>query len=57
MGLCSRSYIVEKREEVIYNENGAHIAANNNEFLNVIRDNALSTDDERVVIVDNIKDK
>lgn len=50
-------YIVEKAGGVMYNENGAHIAANNNEFLNVIRDNALSTDDERVVIVDNIKDK
>lgn len=34
-------YIVEKAGGVIYNESGAHIAANNNEFLQVIKDSSI----------------
>jgi len=47
-------YIVEKAGGVIYNDNGAHIAANNNEFLQVIKDSATLNNDEKVIVV---KDK
>ena len=47
-------YIVEKAGGVIYNDNGAHIAANNNEFLQVIKDTASLNNDEKVIVV---KDK
>jgi len=47
-------YIVEKAGGVIYNDNGAHIAANNNEFLQVIKDSASLNNDEKVIVV---KDK
>ena len=45
---------VEKAGGVIYNDNGAHIAANNNEFLQVIKDSATLNNDEKVIVV---KDK
>ncbi len=47
-------YIVEKAGGVIYNDSGAHIAANNNEFLQVIKDSASLNNDEKVIVV---KDK
>lgn len=47
-------YIVEKAGGVIYNDNGAHIAANNNEFLQVIKNSATLNNDEKVIVV---KDK
>ena len=47
-------FIVEKAGGVIYNENGAHIATNNNEFLQVIKDSASLNNDEKVIVV---KDK
>lgn len=47
-------YIVEKAGGVIHNDNGAHIAANNNEFLQVIKDAASLNNDEKVIVV---KDK
>ncbi len=47
-------YIVEKAGGIIYNDNGAHIAANNNEFLQVIKDSATLNNDEKVIVV---KDK
>ena len=43
-------YIVEKAGGVIYNDNGAHIAANNNEFLQVIKDKASLEDNEQVIV-------
>lgn len=47
-------YIVEKAGGVIYNDSGAHIAANNNEFLQVLKDSASLNNDEKVIVV---KDK
>lgn len=47
-------YIVEKAGGIIYNDSGAHIAANNNEFLQVIKENASLNKDEKVIVV---KDK
>lgn len=47
-------FIVEKAGGFIYNDNGAHIAANNNEFLQVIKDSASLNNDEKVIVV---KDK
>lgn len=44
-------YIVEKAGGVIYNDNGAHIAANNSEFLQVIKDKASLDDNEQVIII------
>ena len=46
-------YIVEKAGGVIYNDNGAHIAANNNEFLQVIKDSAILNNGEKVIIVND----
>ena len=46
-------YIVEKAGGVIYNDNGAHIAANNNEFLQVIRDTATLNNEEKVIVVND----
>lgn len=44
-------YIVEKAGGVIYNENGVHIAANNSEFLQVMKDSAVGYNDEKVIVV------
>ena len=44
-------YIVEKAGGVIYNEKGVHIAANNNEFLQVMKDSAIGYNDEKVIVV------
>ena len=44
-------YIVEKAGGVIYNEKGVHIAANNNEFLQVMKDSAVGYNDEKVIVV------
>ena len=46
-------YIVEKAGGVIFNDNGVHIAANNNEFLQVIKDNASLGTDEQVIVINN----
>ncbi len=43
-------YIVEKAGGVIYNNNGAHIAANNDEFLQVIKEKASLDNDEEILI-------
>lgn len=44
-------YIVEKAGGVIYNEKGVHIAANNNEFLQVMKDSSVGYNDEKVIVV------
>ena len=44
-------YIVEKAGGVIYNEKGVHIAANNSEFLQVMKDSAVGYNDEKVIVV------
>lgn len=46
-------YIVEKAGGVIYNDNGAHIAANNNEFLEAVKEAIALNNDEKVIIVNN----
>lgn len=43
-------YIVEKAGGVIYNDNGAHIAANNNEFLEIMKTHSSFDPNEEVVI-------
>lgn len=44
-------YIVKQAGGVTFNSNGAHIAANNNEFLETIKDNASFDSNEKVVLV------
>lgn len=44
-------YLVEKAGGFIYNSNKAHIAANNEIFLEVIKDNASLIENEQVTIV------
>lgn len=43
-------FIVEKAGGVIYNDTKTHIAANNNEFLEFIKNNSLPNENERVII-------
>lgn len=44
-------FIVEKAGGVIYNDDGVHIAANNEEFLNMLKNNASFNRNENVEIV------
>lgn len=41
-------FIVSKAGGVIYNEDGCHIAANNSEFLNILKDNASVNHDNNL---------
>ena len=44
-------FIVEKAGGVVYNEKRAHIAANNKEFVNMLKDNAIFNPNEKVEII------
>lgn len=46
-------FIVEQAGGVTYNNNGAHVAANNDEFLKVIKDNASLDKNEQVIVINN----
>lgn len=48
-------YIVEKAGGVIYNDKGVHIAANNSEFLQVMKDSSVGYNDEKVIVVNEEK--
>ena len=44
-------FIVEKAGGVIYNDTKMHIAANNDEFLQIMRNNSSVNNNEKVIIV------
>lgn len=50
-------FIVKQAGGTVYNSNGAHIAANNNQFLNVLKENATCKENEKVIIVNNKGDE
>lgn len=46
-------YIVKQAGGVIHDEKGAHVGANNDEFLNVMKDNASLKENENVIVIDD----
>ena len=50
MGLCSRKFIVEQAGGVIYYNTKMHIAANNEAYLEMMKNYSFVNDDEEMVL-------